>query len=63
MSLQSNNLQGKLSEMTKDSAEAKGTMSTLIKYVLYACGLQALVGIGFYMYWKLRVERNEKKFL
>ncbi|CAO3592396.1 unnamed protein product [Absidia cylindrospora] len=63
MALQSNNLQGKLSEMTKDSAETKGTMSTLIKYVLYACGLQGLVGIGAYLYWKLRVEKNEKKFL
>ncbi|CAO3595790.1 unnamed protein product [Absidia cylindrospora] len=63
MTLQTTNLQGKLSEITKDSAEAKGTMSTLIKYILYACGLQAFVGLAVYAYWKLRVEKNEKKFL
>lgn len=63
MSLHTNNLQGKLSEITKDSAEAKGTISTLIKYILYACGLQGVVGLAIYLYWKLRVEKNEKKFL
>lgn len=49
--------------MTKDSAETKGTMSTLFKYILYAFGVQAAIGCALYLYWKLRVERNEKKFL
>ncbi|KAL1934117.1 hypothetical protein VTP01DRAFT_6299 [Rhizomucor pusillus] len=55
--------QKRINEMTKDSAETKGTMSTLFKYILYAFGVQAAIGCALYLYWKLRVERNEKKFL
>ncbi|CAO3637682.1 unnamed protein product [Cunninghamella echinulata] len=61
--LQSSNLHGKLSEITKGSEEARGTMSTLIRYIFYACGLQASVGLALYIYWKLRVEKNDKKFV
>ncbi|KAI8067753.1 legume-like lectin family-domain-containing protein [Gongronella butleri] len=63
VTLQSSNIHGKLTEITKESAEAKGTLSTLIKYILYAVGLQATVGLAVYIYWKVRVERNDKKFL
>ena len=55
--------QKRMNEIGKDSAATRGTLSTLFKYILYAFGVQAVVGLGIYLYWKLRVERNEKKFL
>ena len=55
--------QKRMNEIGKDSAETRGTMSTLFKYIFYAFGVQAVVGFAIYLYWKLRVERNEKKFL
>ncbi|CAO3642159.1 unnamed protein product [Cunninghamella blakesleeana] len=61
--LQSSNLHEKFSEISKGSEETKGTMSTLIRYIFYACGLQASVGLALYIYWKLRVDKNEKKFV
>ncbi|CDS07930.1 hypothetical protein LRAMOSA01879 [Lichtheimia ramosa] len=55
--------QKRMNEIGKDSAATRGTLSTLFKYILYAFAVQAVVGLGIYLYWKLRVERNEKKFL
>ncbi|ORX46811.1 hypothetical protein DM01DRAFT_1339460 [Hesseltinella vesiculosa] len=63
LTLQSSNIHGKLSEITKESAEAKGTLSSLVRYIIYAIGLQAVVGFAVYAYYKVRVEKNEKKFL
>lgn len=49
--------------MTKASNETRGTMSTMFKYILYAFLIQGVVGFAMYLYYKLRVDRNEKKFL
>ncbi|OAD65154.1 hypothetical protein PHYBLDRAFT_160889 [Phycomyces blakesleeanus NRRL 1555(-)] len=63
MIVQVNTMQTKMSEMTRESAETKGTMSSIGKYIVYALLIQGFLGVGVYFYWKLRVERNEKKFL
>jgi mannose-binding lectin 1 len=52
-----------MSEVYAHSAETKGTMSTLLKYIFYALVTQFLLGIAGYLYWKLRVDRNDKKFV
>ncbi len=53
----------KLTEVNLRSAETKGTMSSFLKYIFYAFLAQFLFGIAGYLYWKLRVERNDKKFV
>ncbi|KAG0162672.1 hypothetical protein DFQ30_001540 [Apophysomyces sp. BC1015] len=63
MSAQSTNMQKKINKMTKDSADAKGTMSSVLQYLFYAIIVQGIIALGIYIYWKLRVERFEKKFL
>ncbi|KAG2197099.1 hypothetical protein INT46_008700 [Mucor plumbeus] len=60
---QSNMMQKKMNEVNLHSAETKGTMSSLLKYIFYAFVAQFLFGIAGYLYWKLRVERNDKKFV
>ncbi|OAD08982.1 hypothetical protein MUCCIDRAFT_89854 [Mucor lusitanicus CBS 277.49] len=60
---QSNMMQKKMNEVNLHSAETKGTMSSLLKYIFYAFVAQFLFGIAAYLYWKLRVERNDKKFV
>ncbi|KAI8643490.1 hypothetical protein BD408DRAFT_149849 [Parasitella parasitica] len=60
---QSNMMQKKMNEVNLHSAETKGTMSSLLKYIFYAFIAQFLFGIAGYLYWKLRVERNDKKFV
>lgn len=52
-----------MNEVKLHSAETKGTMSTFLKYIFYAFVAQFLFGIAVYLYWKLRVERNDKKFV
>ncbi|KAF7731989.1 hypothetical protein EC973_007094 [Apophysomyces ossiformis] len=63
MSAQTSNMQKKINKMTKDSADAKGTLSTVLKYLFYVIIVQGMIALGVYIYWKLRVERFEKKFL
>lgn len=56
-------MQQKMSEVYAHSAETKGFMSTLLTYVFYAIAGQFVLGAAGYIYWKLRVERKDKKLL
>lgn len=60
---QTNMMKVKLNEVNLNSAETKGSLSTFLKYIFYAFLAQFLFGFAGYLYWKLRVERNDKKFV
>ncbi|KAI7866032.1 legume-like lectin family-domain-containing protein [Spinellus fusiger] len=63
LSMQSTHLQSKMSEITRESADTKGTLSSFLSYVFYALIGQGILAVAVYGYWKWRVEKNEKKFL
>jgi hypothetical protein len=56
-------IQTKMNEVNLHSAETKGTMSTFFKYIFYIFLIQILVVFAGYLYSKLRVDPNDKKFV